>query len=284
VISRRSSNKFADLAAGYGVVRTIEQVYQAHDFYPPDYYEYPESGIRRATCDAHEAGIDRTDASVSARLLLVYADGIEDWGRRDIGFITNTGAGDDPFVPDARALIRSLQRDGAPIADDGKVSPAVLVAPLSVDRFQRLSEPQVLMDHLARIEASIGTDPAAAIGSSKELVESVLKFVLDDYGVQYAKAASVPDLYKLVASELGLSREAVPGNKKGSDAAQRVLQGLITAVQNLAELRNELGLGHGRTTSSPALARHGRLAANAARTIVEFVLETWHVRKVKGAP
>ena len=71
----------------------------------------------------------------------------------------------------------------------------------------------------------------------------------------------------------------MPSSAKGSAASQRVLQNLSSAVQGLAELRNELGLGHGRTTPSPALARHARLAANAARTVVEFVLETWHERK-----
>src|SRR5205085_6297929 len=117
------------------------------------------------------------------------------------------------------------------------------------------------------------------IGSAKELVESACKFVLDDYGVSYARNASLPDLYKAVSVELRLSRESVPDSAKGSQAAQRVLQNLMTAVQGLAELRNELGLGHGRTTPTPALARHARLAANSARTVVEFLFDTWHARK-----
>ena len=101
-----------------------------------------------------------------------------------------------------------------------------------------------------------------------------------DYGVAYdERSASLTDLYKLVASELGLTRDSVPTSVKGSQASHRILQNLSTAVQNLAELRNELGLGHGRTTSSPALARHARLAANASRTVVDFTLATWHERR-----
>lgn len=80
-------------------------------------------------------------------------------------------------------------------------------------------------------------------------------------------------------SQQRLSRESVPASAKGSAAAHRVLQNLATSVQGLAELRNELGLGHSRTAPSAALARHARLAANSARAVVEFVLETWHERK-----
>src|SRR5581483_11955994 len=58
---------------------------------------------------------------------------------------------------------------------------------------------------------------------------------------------------------------------------------LATAVQSLAELRNELGLGHGKTKPSPAFARHARLAFNASRAVVEFLLETWHVRRDQEA-
>ncbi|MFF4349052.1 abortive infection family protein [Streptomyces sp. NPDC001530] len=49
-------------------------------------------------------------------------------------------------------------------------------------------------------------------------------------------------------------------------AAQKILRTLSTTVRCLAELRNQLGLGHGRTTSSPALTRHARLALNRAVT------------------
>ncbi len=170
---------------------------------------------------------------------------------------------DDPLLDDARALVRAPQRDGAPVDDDGNLVLGATAPTLAVEKFDRLEEPPVLMEHLGRIEAGIAADPAAAIGSAKELVESSFKFVLDDYGVEYPRAVGLTDLYKPVARELRLSRESVPASAKGSAAAHRVLQNLATAVQGLAELRNELGLGHGRTARSPALVRHhARLAAN----------------------
>lgn len=274
-LSRRSQQKFADLASEQGAVRRIEDAYAAHGFELPQDFEPQEGRARRSVCEAAEAGADLTDPSVAQRLLRVYADGIEDWGRKPAGhsvyeFMASRppdATPEDPLWDTARVLVRSLRRDGAPMDEEGNLFIGATPPVLPIERFDRLAEPRVLLDHLGRIEAGIDADPAAAIASAKELVESVCKFVLDDYGVAYGKTASLPDLYKAVAAELGLSRDAVPASAKGSQAAQRVLQNLMTAVQGLAELRNELGLGHGRTAPSPAHARHARLAANAARTV-----------------
>lgn len=263
-------------------MRTIEQVYEAQGFDVPTDFEPVEGGMRRSLCEAAEARHALTDDVVGRRLLRVYLDAIDDWGRRSTSF-SPLKAGEDPLVPDARSLLRSLQRDGAPVDDDANLVLGAATPVLALERFDRLDEPRVLLDHLNRIEAGIASDPAAAIGSAKELTESVFRFVLDDYGVTHERGASLTDLYKLVASELGLSREAVPASAKGSRASHRVLQNFSTAVQCLAELRNELGLGHGGTVPSPALGRHARLAANAARTVAEFVLETWHERKQQAA-
>jgi hypothetical protein len=272
------------MAASLGTVRTIEDVYEAHGFVLPPGFQATEGRARRSVCEAAEAGLDLSDPGVSDRLLRVYLDAVDDWGSRSASWFGPTpDPNDDPLLDDARALVRALQRDGAPVDDDGNLVLGANAPTLAVEKFDRLSEPRVLMEHLGRIEAGIAADPAAAIGSAKELVESSFKFVLDDYGVEYPRAAGLTDLYKLVARELRLSREAVPASAKGSAAAHRVLQNLATAVQGLAELRNELGLGHGRTARSPALARHARLAANSARAIVEFVLETWHERKRDGS-
>lgn len=178
----------------------------------------------------------------------------------------------------------ALQRDGAPIDGDGnllEVGSSPVVLPL--DEFERLSQPEVLVKHLERIGNNLSKDPAAAIASAKELVESTCKFVLDDYGIAYNKKDDLPELYRATSKALKIDRDAVPGNRKGSESARKVLQNQATTVQSMAELRNELGLGHGRTRNSEALERHARLAFNAARTVVEFVLQTWHQRKRQRA-
>jgi len=148
-------------------------------------------------------------------------------------------------------------------------------------KFERLSDPIVLEQHLRRIDAGIELDPALAIAAAKELIESACKQVLDDFSEPYTNHDDLPELYRKVALVLRLNADSVPDSLRGSRAAQRALRALVTTVQSLAELRNELGLGHGRNRPSPALARHARLAATTARALVEFMMETWDVRRAK---
>lgn len=160
-------------------------------------------------------------------------------------------------------------------AQQGHARPA---PKLAVTDYARLDDPAVLQDHLGEIERTLTDNPPSAITASKDLVESICKLILDDYQTAYSRSDDLLALYKMTAKVLRLNAEAVPDSAPGSKAAQKTLRALSTTVQSLAEVRNELGRGHGRTQRSPALARHARLAANAARAVSEFLLDTWHVR------
>ncbi|WP_162235711.1 MULTISPECIES: abortive infection family protein [unclassified Frigoribacterium] len=145
-----------------------------------------------------------------------------------------------------------------------------------------LTDPVVLHEHLTRIRNGLTTDPAATISSCKSLLESLFKIVLDQSSVEYPRADDVPQLYRKVADLLALSAEAVPGSARGSEASQKILRTLVTTVGTLAELRNELGIDHGQSERSAALARHARLALNATVTVAEFILDTWQDRIDSG--
>jgi plasmid stabilization system protein ParE len=273
-ISKRTQYLFGEFATAYAVLRNIERAFIAEDFQPvPNYPTF--DGARRGLVSAYFAAIDLSDPAQVGRLIRVLADAIDSWGR-------DPASGE--LVPDAKGLIRSLQRDGVPINDDGELTTSIVALNVPLSDFNRLGDPRVVQQHLERISANVDRDPPAAVGSCKELVESVCKFILQDYAIAFSPTDNLLDLYKKTAKELRLNREAVPGSAKGSEAAHRVLQNLSTTVQSLAELRNELGLGHGRTAPSPAFARHARLAFNSARAVVEFLLETWHERRRSESP
>ena len=181
---------------------------------------------------------------------------------------------------DGWSLVATKQLSGRPIFEGrqkkGAKDPATA---LRLPEYRRLRDPQVFHEHLRRIDSGLTSDPAAAIASSKEMVESACKIILDDYDIPYSGQDDVLDLYKQTAKVLKINAESVPDNAKGSQAAQGALRALVTTVQRLAELRNELGLGHGRNRTSRALNRHARLAFNTASAVAEFLLDTWHARR-----
>lgn len=182
--------------------------------------------------------------------------------------------------PDGYALAPVSFISGRPIYAGSPItarhSPATA---LSLPTRTLLEDHSALLDHLDAIGRDITTDAAGAIASAKELVETMYKLILDKRGVAYGTKDDLPALYKKVAAELALDKKSVPDSVKGSEAAHKTLGALNTAVFGLAELRNQIGRGHGRTAASPALERHARLAFNTAVTLTEFLYDTLQDRE-----
>lgn len=151
--------------------------------------------------------------------------------------------------------------------------------PQVIARQPLLTDSGVLHEHLERIKKGIAKDPSSAIASSKELLESLFKLILDQEGVEYPAKDDVPDLYKKVGEALKINAESVQGSSKASQTIQKIFRTLTTTVSSIAELRNEIGTGHGRTTASIATEAHARLALNSTVTIAEFLLDTLGRRK-----
>lgn len=132
---------------------------------------------------------------------------------------------------------------------------------------------------IQRVERAIDTDPALAIGTAKDLVESCCKSILDRRQVEYTSKADLPTLTKLVAAELQLVPDGISEQAKGAETVRLILRNLGSLTHYLAQLRGLYGSGHGRTGKYKGLqSRHARLAVSAAVAFIEFVTETYHDR------
>ncbi len=182
--------------------------------------------------------------------------------------------------PDGYQLTATSRISGKPIYAGTRISavhnPSTA---LSLPTRTLLKDHSALLDHLDAIGRDITADPAGAITSAKDLVETMYKVILDKRGVAYSKNDDLPGLYKKVAGELSLDKKSVPGNAPGSEAVHKILGSLGQVVSGMAELRNQFGRGHGRTTASSALERHARLAFNAAVALTEFLYDTLQDRE-----
>src|SRR5262245_59421107 len=181
-------------------------------------------------------------------------------------------------------LNAALRRDGYEFEggqDDGR-----LVSRTGID-LTRVADASTLVDratlraHVRRIEQSIETDPAQAIGSAKELVETAAKHVLHHYGDDPDAYDKFPRLVKAAVAKLDLSKDSIPDPQKGAQALAMMTGGLGQISEATAALRNLYGTGHGRTRSAGADGRHARLIVGACATLAAFLLETLDARKAR---
>lgn len=133
-----------------------------------------------------------------------------------------------------------------------------------------------MQNEIARLERAADNDPALAIGTAKELVETCCKTILGQRGVAVSSKADLPELTKLLAKELKLLPDDVAEHRRGSDTIRLILRNLAAMAQYLAELRGLYGTGHGRDGKHRGLQpRHARLAVGAAVTFIDFMVATY---------
>ncbi len=135
--------------------------------------------------------------------------------------------------------------------------------------------------HIARIQNSIDSDPALAVGSIKELIESILKTILEASGESVGKE-DLSALLKRVQRLLNLDPSGVDAGSKGADTIKRVLSSLNQIVQGIDDLRNHYGTGHGRKQSPSITARHARLVVGSGASLAMFLMETFENRVQSG--
>jgi hypothetical protein len=139
-----------------------------------------------------------------------------------------------------------------------------------------------MQKEIERLENAVDRDPALAIGTAKDLVESCCKTILEKRGVNFSNKTDLPELTKLVARELQLVPEGITEAAKGAETIKLILRNLAALTQYLSELRGLYGSGHGRDGRHRGLQpRHARLAVGAAVSFIDFMTETFRERQIK---
>lgn len=134
---------------------------------------------------------------------------------------------------------------------------------------------------ITRMESAVENDPGLAIGTAKELVETVCKTILEERGKTIESNLELPKLVKQTATELKLTPSDIPDEAKASESIKRLLKNLADITYGVAELRNSYGTGHGKSAKSRGLSsRHAKLAVGAASTLAIFLVET-HSEQIK---
>lgn len=268
LISRRTREAVRDTMSGT-VLREIDEMWQDELFAPPTEEPEPVGGQRVTHFQGYLDQVDWTNQTHVARALRVFEVALRPWFNPPDGFTH----GGEVLVPRLQRLFR---RDGYELDGQGKInggSPVIIAAEFLAD----LSDPAVIHEHLNRMSAAIERDdPAQAIGSAKELIESTAKLVLRERGESYSDGDDLPMLVMRAQQSLAVHPAGRPAGPDGSDAVKKILGAVTTISAGIAELRNRgYGTGHGQGAARTGLGtRHARLAINASRLWCEFMLDT----------
>ncbi|MDC8993691.1 abortive infection family protein [Mycobacterium marinum] len=174
---------------------------------------------------------------------------------------------DDDSIP-ADALSRArraFRKQGWILSDVGDLSEVSI----NLDTGGR----PALNEQLHRLQQA-NEDPALALGSAKDLLEAVAKFVLSELDWPIGKNADFGELWYFARERLNILPQQVAGDTPGANHIKAVLQSGWAIAEQVNSLRNLQGTGHGRTLPTGVTAELARLVVREACSVAEFTLSS----------
>jgi len=232
-------------------------------------------------------------------------DGSDDWVFADSRFDLFDGS-DETFLrflcemvhpavrPDPDEVKWAIETVNRYLADDGweiaactEMSGKPVFAPrrrfegasIVLNQAQRVADAlsgNYITQQITRMQGALEKDPELAIGTAKEFVETICKTILGRCLVTLHGNEDLPELVQLTFRHFRLTPNDVSDGIRASRTIRGLLTNLATVAQNLAELRNYHGSGHGKDATVITLGvRYARLAVGAATSLGVFVFETY---------
>lgn len=133
-------------------------------------------------------------------------------------------------------------------------------------------------EQLSKCDRKIAdSDFDGAITNARSLLEGVL-LALEEHvtGIRQDYDGDLPKLFKRVRNLLNLD----PSRQDISDALRQLLSGLVSIVNGVSSLRNMMSDSH--ASSYRPAKHHAKLAVNAAKTVTDFLFETFQYQEGKG--
>jgi hypothetical protein len=138
----------------------------------------------------------------------------------------------------------------------------------------RLPDLPALRGHVDRIQRAHRDDDAAQVlGSTKDLLETIAKVVLETTGNPAPQ--NFPALLTAAFEALHIHpRRNASAGKPLEEPVRKILGGALQIVLGIDELRNTHGTGHGRVEQRELSLRHAQLAVDAGLTVARLLLNT----------
>ena len=130
-----------------------------------------------------------------------------------------------------------------------------------------------VQNQIDRMQKNIHQDPALAIGTAKELVESISKTILIKLDCEIENNEDLQKLIRQIIEKIGPLKMT---ENKTDDTIKKTVGALTTLVYCISELRNREGTGHGKAAnSSMTETAYVKLAVNSASTLGLFLVDIY---------
>ena len=269
LISRPTRRELREYFVGT-TLRIIDDEFTDADIECDLDYSPGTNGQRRTRVEQYYRTLDFTKHTDVKKFLSVYKSALSALG------ICQGGWNEEIHNRTLATLTERIQRDGYDFVDGRLISRSSAVPSAPELRAEAVAmDAPYLSQQIDRIENEVDSDPRHAIGAAKELVETTCKTILRERGIEVNKKWDVMGLVKETRKQLKLVPDDIRDSAKAADTIKRLLNNLATITQNLAELRNNYGSGHGPDGKYVGLQpRHARLAAGSACVLAQFLFET----------
>jgi hypothetical protein len=274
IISKKTRNEFREFFVSY-YLRQIEEEFDAADIQCDENFNPNLSGARRSKVEQYYHSINWLKGEDIRKILVVYENTLQTLDNH-----ASDSEDKESAQNNFKSLVKWLEKDGFTYSK-GRI--------IHAGHHASLKDVSMVTDHLNskeiqfqidRMRNAAESDPSLAIGTAKELIESICKTILKDLGITFTKDDNIIELLKKTRKELGIVPDEIPETAKGAKIIKKLLNNLATIAQNLGELRNLYGTGHGRDGKMRGLTpRHARLAVGSASTLVTFLYETYLEKK-----
>lgn len=163
-----------------------------------------------------------------------------------------------------RTAQAAFRRAGWAMSDDG-----VLTALGQIDL--ETGGRDALDEQIERLRR--GTDdPGQLLGSAKDLLEAVAKFVLEE--LEWPQDGDFNTLWYLARERLGVHPKQMTLAGPGAEQVRKILGATWTIAEQVNALRNLQGAGHGRTLPTGVTPDMALLVVREACSVSQFMLTT----------
>lgn len=130
-----------------------------------------------------------------------------------------------------------------------------------------------ISDQISKCERKItDKDFDGSITNARTLIESICIYIIESSGEQVKSKGNLIKLYKQVSDILNMDPSI-----HNEDFLKQITSGFFSIINGLADMRNKLSDAHGKSKkrSYKPSHRHAVLAVNSAKTISEYLYNSW---------